>query len=180
MARLTLGLVGLFVFAVVGTLVAKSRGTPSDPLAALPTAGDLRIRDAEIEEESGGVRWRLRAAQATYFQDARRAILRRVHVQVFERERAWTIVGEEGTFDDRAKAIELRGGVVVTSSDGARLETSLLRWQGRERRLWTDQPVRLTRQGAVAQGSGLDVNLRDEVTALTGRVHAVFVKEPRR
>ena len=38
---------------------------------------------------------------------------------------------------------------MLTSSDGFRLETKVLRWQGAERRLWTDEPVRLWRVRAV-------------------------------
>ena len=48
--------------------------------------------------------------------------------------------------------MELRRNVVLTSDDGMRLETSVLRWKGAERRLWTDAPVRLYQDGARVEG----------------------------
>jgi lipopolysaccharide export system protein LptC len=63
---------------------------------------------------------------------------------------------------------------VVTSSDGLRLETSVLRWQAAERRLWTDAPVRLSRDGAIADGTALDVRMADGSTILAGRVRTIF------
>jgi hypothetical protein len=65
---------------------------------------------------------------------------------------------------------------VLTSSDGFRLETNVLRWQGAEKRLWTDEPVRLSRGAAVADGSALEVRMSEEYTTLAGRVHAVFTE----
>jgi len=57
--------------------------------------------------------------------------------------------------------VEIRRNVVLTSSDGFRLETSVLQWQGAERRLWTDAPVRLSRDGAVVSGTALDVRIAE-------------------
>jgi LPS export ABC transporter protein LptC len=64
--------------------------------------------------------------------------------------------------------------VVVTSNDGLRLETSVLRWEAAGKRLWTDAPVTLTRNGSVVRGSGMDVRIDDETTTITGPVRATF------
>jgi len=97
-------------------------------------------------------------------------------VNVFERDRAWTIVGDEGDLYEASRNVEIRSNVVLTSSDGMRLETSVLRWQGQERRIWTDVPVRLSREGAVVNGTALEVRMGDEVTTLQGRVRATFTR----
>jgi lipopolysaccharide export system protein LptC len=68
----------------------------------------------------------------------------------------------------------LRRNVVVTTGDGMRLETSVLRWQEGERRLWTDAPVRIYRENAVIDGTSLDVRMADESTTVQGRVRAIF------
>jgi hypothetical protein len=83
-------------------------------------------------------------------------------------------VGEEGDLFQATKNLEIRKNVVLTSSDGVRLETSVLRWQGAEKRLWTDAPVRLSRGGVVADGSALEVRMSEEYTSMAGRVHSVF------
>jgi lipopolysaccharide export system protein LptC len=64
--------------------------------------------------------------------------------------------------------------VVLTSDDGLRLETTVLRWHGADRRLWTDAPVRIVQGSAVIDGKALDVKMADEVATITGRVRAVF------
>lgn len=171
-----LAVVGLFVVVVAVTLMVKSRAVRVESAGPAASGADLRIKEAEIEEESGGVRWRLRAEQALVFEGERRTSLRQISVTVFERDRAWTIVGDEGDFFQQTSNVEIRSNVVLTSSDGFRLETSVLRWQGAERRLWTDAPVRMSREGAVIDGAALDVRVGEETTTMTGRVRATFTR----
>jgi lipopolysaccharide export system protein LptA len=168
-AAAILGMVVVFIFAVAGTLIAKSRVPPSEAPGTVASSADLRIKEAQIEEVTAGVRWRLKAEQALIFDAEGRTALRAINVDVFERDRAWNIVGEEGDFFQTTKNLEIRKNVVVTSSDGIRLETSVLRWQGAEKRLWTDAPVRISRGGAVADGSALDVRMADEYTTMGTR-----------
>jgi LPS export ABC transporter protein LptC len=174
LAGIVLGVVTVFVLLVAGTLIAKSRTTPAEPTGPAASGADLRIKEAQIEEESGGVRWRLKAEQALIFDAEGRTHLRKISVDVFERDRSWTIVGDEGDLFQASRNLEIRNNVVLTSSDGVRLETSVLRWQDAEKRLWTDMPVRLSRGGAVANGTALDVRMADESTTLSGRVHTTF------
>ena len=175
-AATVLGMVVVFIFAVAGTLIAKSRVPPSEAPGTVASSADLRIKEAQIEEVTAGVRWRLKAEQALMFDAEGRTALRAINVDVFERDRSWNIVGEEGDLFQTTKNLEIRKNVVVTSSDGVRLETSVLRWQGAEKRLWTDAPVRISRGGAVADGSALDVRMAEEYTTMGGRVHAVFME----
>ena len=119
------------------------------------------------------MRWQLKADQALVFDGEGRTWLRQVDVKVDERHRWWTIVGEEGDLD-RDKNLEVRRNVVMTSDDGMRLETSVLRWHAGERRLWTDQRVRIVKSGAVIEGSALEVKMTDEATMIKGPVRAVF------
>ena len=165
--------VGVFVLVITVMLIARTRAVRVDSTDANLTKADLSIKEIQLEEDSGGVRWQLRADQALVFEGEGRTWLRRVDVKVDERNRSWTIVGEEGDLD-RAKNLEVRRNVVMTSDDGFRLETSVLRWHAADRRLWTDQPVRIVRSGAVIEGRALDVKMAEEATTITGRVRAVF------
>jgi len=180
LAGLILVVVAVFVVAVAGTLVAKSRTARVEATGGATSSADLRIKEVELEEVSGGVRWRLRAEQALVFEPEGRTALRKIAVDVFERERSWTMVGEEGDLFHQTGNVEIRQNVVLTSNDGLRLETSVLRWQGAERRLWTDAPVRLLRDGAVVSGTALDVRMRNDTTTVAGRVRATFTGTPTR
>ncbi|MGH7276575.1 MAG: LPS export ABC transporter periplasmic protein LptC [Candidatus Rokuibacteriota bacterium] len=173
-----LAAVALFVVALTGTLVARNRSARVEPAGPATSSADLRVKEVELEEESGGVRWRLKAEQALVFEGEGRTALKRVSVTMFERDRTWTVVGDEGDLFQRTSNVEVRQNVVLTSSDGLRLETSVLRWQGAEKRLWTDAPVRMSREGAVIDGTALDVRMGDETTTMTGRVCATFARRP--
>ena len=144
------------------------------------SSADLRIKEVELEEVAGGVRWRLKAEQALVFEQEGRTALKKIAVSVVQRDRSWTIVGEEGDLFRQTSNVEIRRNVVLTSSDGLQLETSVLRWQGAEGRLWTDAPVRLSRDGAVVNGTALDVRVGDERTTVAGRVRATFTRNPGR
>ena len=175
-ASMVLVVVVAFVTLVTVTLIVRSRAGRVERARPAIDKADLRIKEAELEEVSGGVRWRLRADQALVFQEEGRTALRGISVKVFDRDRTWTITGDEGDLYQRTSNVEIRQNVVLTSSDGVRLETSVLRWQGAEKRLWTDAPVRMSREGGVADGTALDVRMNDETTTMQGRVHATFTK----
>src|SRR5213596_4009039 len=180
LAGLILGVVAVFAVVVAATLVAKSRTARVEVTGPATSSADLRIKEVELEEVAGGVRWRLKAEQALVFEQEGRTALKKIAVDVFERERSWTMVGEEGDLFHQTGNVEIRRNVVLTSSDGFRLETSVLQWQGAERRLWTDAPVRLSDGGTVVDGTALDVRLGGETATVAGRVRATFARHPRR
>src|SRR6266542_4836579 len=108
LARGILGVVGLFVLLVAGTLFARSRGARVEPLGPAPSNADLRIKEVQLEEQSEGVRWHLRADQALVFDKEGKTTLRQIAVDVQEQERSWTIVGDEGDLYEASKNVEIR------------------------------------------------------------------------
>ena len=186
MQRLALGIiafVGVFVVLVAATLVAKSRTAVVEPSGPAPTKADLQIKDVEIEEQSGTVRWRLKAEQAAVYDAEKRTTLQKIAVDIYDRDRSWRILGDEGDVlqpTPRSRNVEVRRNVIVTSSDGMRLETSVLHWEGESKRLWTDAPVRLSRDKTVIDGSAFELKMADEVATVNGRVHATFSSEASR
>src|SRR3954469_1099859 len=167
LARVILAVVAVFVVVVTTTLVIKSRSAPVEPLGGpAPSTADLQIQQLELEEEAQGVRWRLKADQALMYDQAGLPQLRKLTANIIQKERAWTIVGEEGDLDRKSNNVEVRKNVIITSNDGLRLETSVLRWDAERKRLWTDAPVRLSREGSTVSGSGLSVLMADESTTV--------------
>jgi len=181
LARVILAVVAVFVVFVTATLVIKSRSAPAEPLSGpAPSTADLQIKQLDLEEEAQGVRWRLKADQALMYDEAGLTQLHKLTAHIIQKERAWTIVGDEGDLDRKSNNVEVRKNVVVTSNDGLRLETSVLRWDAEGKRLWTDAPVRLSREGSTVSGSGLSVLMADESTTVSGRVRATFLASKKR
>jgi len=89
--------VAAFVIIVTGVLVMKSRNVRTEASGPATSAADLSIKEVELQEESaGGSRWRLVADQAQVFDQEGRTALRKVTVYVNDKEKNWTIVGDEG------------------------------------------------------------------------------------
>ena len=182
LAHIILAGVVAFVLVVSATLYSRTRHREVEvPVGPAPVKADLNVKEVRIEEEAGKVRWRLKAEQALIYDEknAGRTELRRVNVEVDEPDRSWTIVGDSGEYLQKEHKIELRGNVVVTSSDGLRLETDVLRWNGNEQRLWTDAPVVLSGRSGVVRGRALEVAMASDATTIGGRVRAQFERGTR-
>jgi LPS export ABC transporter protein LptC len=181
LAHVILAVVVAFVLVVAATLYARTRAREVEPVVGpAPVKADLNVKEVRIEEETGKVRWRLTAEQALVFEEEGRTNLQTVAVQLTEPTRSWTIVGDEADLSQRRQNLELRRNVVVTSSDGLRLETTVLRWVGNQKRLWTDAPVKISRDNSVIYGRGLEVMMEEEKTTIGGRVRATFLTAKQR
>ena len=171
--------VGLFAVAVAAVLVVRGRAARTQrPEVAAPTA-DYRIKEVHLQEEArDGLRWQLDADHAEAYERQGKTTLRKVRIRIEEPERNWTVTGDEGELVQETKDVELRGNVVLISSDGLRLETTRLRWDAAQKRAWTDDPVTVFRQGAVVKGLGLDARVGAQHTEIKGRLRATFGKGP--
>ena len=174
LSRGILVVVALFVLLLAGTLLARSRTSVEETAHPAPSRADLSIKEVDLEEEGRGMRWQLRAELAQIFEREGRTTLRNLAVTLEEPDRTWTVVGDEGELFSDSKNVEIRRNVVVTSSDGLRLDTSVLRWDAARQRLWTDEAVTLSRGSSVVTGSGLEVRMEEEATTVSGRVRASF------
>jgi LPS export ABC transporter protein LptC len=173
-SRVLLLLVGIFTVLVVGTLVVRSRATRATPEEPIVSRADYRIKDVRLQEEAGKVRWQLVADLAEIFEGDGHTRLTKPVVDIQETNRSWIVRGDAGEVYQRTKDVEIRDNVVVVSDDGFTLETSVLRWDGQGRRLWTDAPVRLSRQGVVVQGTGFEAEMDREYARVKGRLRVVF------
>jgi LPS export ABC transporter protein LptC len=176
LARAILLVVAAFVFAVGTTLVVRSWTARVESAGPEASSADLRIKDVDLEEVTKGVRWLLRAEQALMYEQEGRTSLRHLTIRVFQKDRSWTILGDEGDLDQKTKNVEIRKNVVITSSDGLRMDTSVIRWDADAQRLWTDQPVTLSRDGSVIQGTAFEMTTDDETATVAGRVRATFAR----
>lgn len=179
MQKLSVGilvLVAMFVLVIAGMLIGRGRNVRTDPADLPPSKADYRIKAVHLQEKSENVLWTLDADQAEIFEREGRTVLRRLTIAIREPDRTWTVTGEEGDLVDATKDVTIRKNVVLVSSDGTRLETDHLRWQAKEKRMWTDAPVTLYRNGAVVTGQGLESRLAEEWTTVKGRVRAIFTR----
>jgi LPS export ABC transporter protein LptC len=173
-----LGCVALFLSVMAGVLVTKSRGPKLQPPEPVQSKADYRIKEVHLQEQDRGrASWQLDAEEGESFEDQGKTLMRKVTIRINEPERAWTVNGDEGYLLRDSKDVELRGHVVVVSSDGLRIETSRLNWAAREQRVWTDQPVTIWRSGVIVRGQGFESRVKDEASTIKGRVRATITRE---
>src|SRR5438045_8481930 len=180
LARAILVIVAVFVVAVGVSVSRRERASRVESRGTALSSADLRIKDVDLEEVTNGVRWRLRAEQALMYDQEGRTNLRNLTVRVFQKDRSWTILGDEGDLDQKTKNVEIRKNVVITSSDGLRMDTSVIPWDADAQRMWTDEPVTLSRDGSVIQGTAFDMTTDDENATVAGRVRATFANSSAR
>lgn len=176
-----LTLVVVFLSVVVGVLVHRARVPRALPTEPIASNADYRLKQVRLQEQSrDGSRWQLDAEHSETFEDQSKTTMRKVTIKVDQSSksgqtgRSWTVTGDEGDLDQETKDVELRGNVVLVSSDGLRLETERLRWQAEAQRAWTDAPVVIYRAGAVVRGTGFESRVAEEVSNIKGRVRATF------
>jgi LPS export ABC transporter protein LptC len=176
-----LTLVVVFLSVVVGVLVHRARIPRKLPMEPAATNADYRLKQVHLQEQGrDGSRWQLDAEYAETFEEQNKTTMRKVTIKVDQpskgdrASRSWTVTGDEGDLNQDTKNVELRGHVVLVSSDGLRLETDRLRWDAEGQRAWTEDPVVIYRAGAVVRGTGFESKVAEEISSIKGRVRATF------
>lgn len=176
-----LTLVVVFLSVVVGMLIHRARTPRAISTEPVATNADYRLKQVRLQETGrDGSRWQLDAEYSETFQEQHTTAMRKVTIKVNEpsksasSSRSWTVTGDEGELNQETKNVELRGNVVLVSSDGLRLETERLRWDADAQRAWTDKPVTIYRAGTVVRGTGFESRVTEETTSVKGRVRAIF------
>jgi LPS export ABC transporter protein LptC len=174
-AGITLGVI-LFVTVVIGVLIVKGHRSSAPREEIVSTQADQEIREIHIQEDAkgGGYRWRLDAERAETFPGTGKTLLRKVTIGVEEPGRKWKVTSDEGDLIQDTRDVELRGNVVLVSSEGLRVETTVLKWMNADGKVWTAEPVTIYRSGGVVKGTGLDAMPSQEIATVRGRVQATF------
>jgi LPS export ABC transporter protein LptC len=176
-----LTLVVVFLSVVVGVLVHRARAPRAITVEPLSTTADYRLKQVRLQETGrDGSRWQLDAEYSETFERRSTTAMRKVSIKVEQPSKgaappkAWTVTSDEGDLNQGTKDVELRGNVVLISSDGLRLETERLHWDADGQRAWTDEPVTIYRAGAIVRGAGFESRVEEEATSIKGRVRAIF------
>jgi len=174
-AGIALGVI-LFVTIVVGVLIVRGHRAPAPREVAMSSQADQALKEVHLQEDSksGGYRWSLDAERAESLPDSGKTSLWKVTIGVQDTDRSWQVTSDEGDLVKDTKDVELRGNVVLVSSEGLRVETTVLRWNNAEGRAWTDQPVTIYKGEGVVTGFGLEARPSEEITLVRGRVKATF------
>ena len=147
----------------LGVLLLLPGCGSEDRVVPRPTSGEelpsQEVRNFSLEEsDTGTPEWILTSRYAATY-DRRGAILARgVAIDFFDSKGAKYshLTAKEGEIKRPSNDMEARGNVVVTTTDGVRIQTESLRYLNHERKIVSDAFVRLERKGDVVTGIGFE------------------------
>jgi LPS export ABC transporter protein LptC len=179
MNRVRAGALGLALLAGLAGCGSQDKVVQRPvPSQELPSQ---EVRDFSLEEsDTGTPEWILKSRYAATYQ-ARGVILARdVSVDFFDQKGAKYshLTAKEGEIKRPSNDMEARGNVVVTTTDGVRIQTESLRFLNRERKIVSDAFVRLERNGDVVTGIGFESDPSLEHFAIKREVKAQVQSSP--
>jgi len=152
-----LSLLLLLLVSLLLTACEEERPVDFQPAENAP---DQQISSFTLRQTSDGeLVWELVAELAKVWDNEHLTIASNPVVDFYQEERHTAILtADEGTVNMLSNDMEARGGVVVTSDEGAILRTEILSWDAREEKLFTDEPVSFEKDGTVIHGEGFESN----------------------
>src|SRR5262245_31595095 len=119
----------------------RTRAPRSKKFVSSQTDQDFREINIQEAANAGGYRSRLDAERSATFSGSGETLRRKVTIGVEEPGRKWKVTSDEGDLIQDTRDVELRGNVVLVSSEGLRVETTVLKWMNADGKIWTEQPV---------------------------------------
>jgi LPS export ABC transporter protein LptC len=170
---------GLILSAVGGYLLFEGSGDEEDQIIRevenADETADLTLEEIHYVETKGDKKeWELRAKSGQHFRQEDYTTLQDLTVTFYTEEgRIVTLRGDKGFMKGR-KEIEVRGDVVITSSDGYRVSTDSLRFDDEKQQISTDDPVMFEGKGLHIKGIGAVVDLKTKKLSILKKVQTVI------
>jgi len=143
--------------------LASCKGAGRDILSQvtqIADSADQLMMGVHLYLTNQGVRQAfLEADTAFVYENSGRTELKKVRVTFFQAatgDSASVLTSDAGTYQQRSGAMEARGNCRVVTSDGARLMTSILRYDQRRNLVSTDQPYTYISGDRNVQGVGFE------------------------
>jgi len=140
---------------------AACRGSSRDivsEVTQVADSADQLMMGVRLYLTSQGVRQAfLEADTAFVYEASGRTELKNVRLTFYRTEtgeQASVLTSNEGTYEQRTGAMEARGNCVVVTSEGARLTSSILRYDQTKNEVSTDRPYTYTSGEREVQGDG--------------------------
>ncbi|MDY7033540.1 MAG: LPS export ABC transporter periplasmic protein LptC [Thermodesulfobacteriota bacterium] len=161
-----ISLVILIVFSVSVIFFTnyKKEGIQEENLDIVTHEADMVIENIHYTNTKMGVtEWELDASSGEYFGDDKLAIFKDVMVKLyFKDDNTLLLTGDKGEVATDTKNIELWGNVVATSDNGYEFHTQSLKYDSKERKLFTPDKIMFKGHGMELQGTGITVDIDRE------------------
>lgn len=124
-----------------------------------------------VEDKQGRKTWELEAKSIHQYQDENVMMLKEVRVTFYGKDgRSFVLSGNEGKVYQNSKNIELKGDVVLTSSDGYWLRTQSVAYHHQQKKATTSDPVEIEGEQIRLEGKGMEVDMEAQTFKILHQV----------
>ncbi len=170
----------IFVTALVLTVASCEKEPSQDITFDKSRAADEVFTDFVTQEsDSGLTQWKLTAPKGSRFKEKKLIVLERPTIVFYDEKGSprTTLVSDAGEYYEARRDMLAYGHVVVTSVAGDVLETDSLLWDNTQKKIVSNSFVKLTRQGDVITGYGLECKEDLRAVDIKRSVKATVVDE---
>jgi len=148
---------------------------PEAALALLPENSDGSLNNIHHVATRDGVKeWTLDAESVRYKKSENKSILKGVTITFFLKNgESVQVTGDDGVFLTDTKNMEISGNVVVRNGSNE-MKTERLRYDHKNRSVFTDTPIAVQGDGIRLRGNNMAFSFGSEQATVSGDVDAVF------
>jgi len=160
-------LIGGAVFTSLWMNLQGKKGSgEAENLAKIPhSEADMRLEKIRfVEDRHGKKTWELDAKAIQQYQGQNIILLEDVKVTFYSKDgRSFILSGNKGKVYQDSRNMELVGDVVLTSSDGYRLNTHSISYQHANKKVSTSDPVEIEGKEIKVVGTGMRVDMEARI-----------------
>lgn len=171
---------GLSAVLIVGMWRGKVQKDQRSATVTEPSESEMKLQDIEFTDIQDGRRfWTLRAAEARYFQDQQRTMLKAVRLTFFLEEGGEIVLeSQDGVLNAGTKNIELTNSVRTTLPYGYEIITDRAFYQHTIKELHGDDPIKLVGPDVQVTGNRWKCRIRERDVTVEGDVKAKVMSIP--
>jgi LPS export ABC transporter protein LptC len=146
---------------------------------SLRESPQARLLDVHLVEMEDNQRmWEADADQIEVFEEKNRTRILKLQKQIkmvlYMDKDVLTCYADEAQISDQAKRVDLLGNLMAESQQGIVVRTDSVQWFPQEKKLRTDKPVTVVRQGLTVQGLGMEADLALEEVRILSNISSSF------
>ncbi|MFC1888327.1 LPS export ABC transporter periplasmic protein LptC [Thermodesulfobacteriota bacterium] len=170
----------LYLFIII--LLALSRCSPRDEVPSMESTkapepqAEVLIDTIHLSATKGDrLEWELQAESARHFEEEDFTLLRGIEAIFYADDgEIMTMKADEGTVHRSTEDVELTGHVEASTSEGYRLFGDRFAYRAGEGIVFSDDNVRMVRDGFEVKGTGVRIELESRSISILRGVHAKF------
>jgi len=164
---------GVVIFTLFSSLQEKKvKEVKDEPSKTLNEPADMRLEKIRlVEDKHGRKTWELEAKSIQQYEDENVMVVEEVKVTFYGKDgSSYILSGDQGKVYQNSKNIELKGDVVLSSSEGYWLRTQSVAYNHQKKKATTPDPVKIEGEQVWLEGVGMEVDMEAQTFKILHQV----------